>query len=322
MNRRAKPIVSALGSSSVPAATTRAAVTCSSRPARAGAFADEREEIVTQRAARRPELLVGDLEDPRPRPPDRRGDRASPARGDRRRAASFRADNQVGTWMPLVMARTGRWSSGTPGQIGPHMSRVTSPCSWLTALIAARRAQRQRGHVELQPAAVVVVRRAPGSAPDRSPSVPQHPARCVSTRWNGKASCPAATGVWVVKIVVRRTSSSAASNDCPCSIRSRMRCRTTNAAWPSLRCQTAGADPSAFSARTPPIAEDDFLLHARLAIAAVEARRQLAIPRRVLFEIGVEQVQLDAAEPDAPHRHEHAAIAERDRRRCRACRRA
>ena len=36
-------------------------------------------------------------------------------------------------------------------------------------------------------------------------------------------------------------------------------------------------------------AEDDLLLDARLAIAAVEARRQLAIPGRVLFEIGVEQ---------------------------------
>ena len=35
---------------------------------------------------------------------------------------------------PLVMAPTGRLSSGTPGQIGPHISRVTWPCSWLTAL--------------------------------------------------------------------------------------------------------------------------------------------------------------------------------------------
>ena len=37
---------------------------------------------------------------------------------------------------PLVMARTGRLSSGRPGQIGPHMSRVTLPWSWLTALVA------------------------------------------------------------------------------------------------------------------------------------------------------------------------------------------
>ena len=60
-------------------------------------------------------------------------------------------------------------------------------------------------------------------------------------------------------------------------------------------------------------AEDDLLLHARLAVAAVEARRQLAIPRRVLLEVGVEQVQLHAADADAPHRHEHRAVAERHR---------
>ena len=60
-------------------------------------------------------------------------------------------------------------------------------------------------------------------------------------------------------------------------------------------------------------AEDDFLLDARLAIAAVEARRQLAIPRRVLGEIGVEQEQPHAPEPHAPHRGQHRAIAQRHR---------
>ena len=58
-------------------------------------------------------------------------------------------------------------------------------------------------------------------------------------------------------------------------------------------------------------AEDDFLLHAGFAVAAVQARRQLAVPRRVLLEIGVEQVQLHAADPHAPDRDEHRAIAER-----------
>ena len=53
-------------------------------------------------------------------------------------------------------------------------------------------------------------------------------------------------------------------------------------------------------------AEDDLLLDARLAIAAVEARRELAIPRRVLFEIGVEQEERDAADAHAPHGGEHA----------------
>ena len=64
-------------------------------------------------------------------------------------------------------------------------------------------------------------------------------------------------------------------------------------------------------------AENDFLLHARLAIAAVQPRRELPIPRRVLFEVGVEQVQLHAPEAHAPDRDEHGAVAERHGRHAR-----
>ena len=39
----------------------------------------------------------------------------------------------------------------------------------------------------------------------------------------------------------------------PSSIRSRIRCSTTKPAWPSLRWKTPGLEPSAFSARTPPM---------------------------------------------------------------------
>ena len=58
-------------------------------------------------------------------------------------------------------------------------------------------------------------------------------------------------------------------------------------------------------------AQDDLLLDARLAIAAVEARRQLAIPGRVLLEIGVEQVEMGVSQLDVPHRDQHRALAER-----------
>ena len=152
------------------------------------------------------------------------------------------------------------------------------------------------------------------SARNRSrlaPSVPQQPARCFSTRWNGNASWPAGTGVCVVKTVVRRISSSASSKLEPCSIRSRMRCSTTNAACPSLRWKTPGFDAERLERAHAADAEDDFLLDARLAIAAVEARRQLAVPRRVLLEVGVEQIQLHAAEAHAPDRDEHRSVAER-----------
>ena len=143
------------------------------------------------------------------------------------------------------------------------------------------------------------------------PISPQVPARCFSTRWNGNASCPAGTGVCVVNTVERFTSSSASSNERPCSIISRMRCSATNAAWPSFRCHTVGVMPSARKRADAADAEDDFLLDAGLAIAAVEARRQLAIPRRVFREVGVEQEQPHAAEAHAPHRGQHRAIAER-----------
>ena len=58
-------------------------------------------------------------------------------------------------------------------------------------------------------------------------------------------------------------------------------------------------------------AEDDLLLDARLTVAAVEARGELPVPRRVLLEIRVEQEQLRASELHAPHRGQHRPIAER-----------
>jgi hypothetical protein len=92
-----------------------------------------------------------------------------------------------------------------------------------------------------------------------------------------------------------------------------MRWSTTNAACPSFRCHTAGVRAHGLERADAADAEDDLLLDARLAIAAVQPRRQLAIPRRVLLEVRVEQVQLHAAEPHAPDRDEHAAAAERHR---------
>ena len=63
----------------------------------------------------------------------------------------------------------------------------------------------------------------------------------------------------------------------------------------------------------PADAEDDFLLHARFAIAAVQTSGELPIPRSVFVEVGVEEVQLDAAEAHAPYGHEYRAGAERHR---------
>ena len=90
-----------------------------------------------------------------------------------------------------------------------------------------------------------------------------------------------------------------------------MRCSTTKPAWPSFRCQTDGVVAERAQRAHAADAEDDLLLHAGLAIAAVEARGQLAIPGRVLLEIGVEQVELRVSEPHVPDRDQHRARAER-----------
>ena len=175
------------------------------------------------------------------------------------------------------------------------MSRVTSPCSWLTALTAP--ADRSASAVMLN-CGPPPLSCAP-SARNRSrcgPSVPQQPARCFSTRWNGNASCPAGTGVCVVKIVVSADLVERVVERRPRSIRSRMRCSTTNAGVSFVEVEHAGVDAERLERAHAADAEDDLLLDARFAIAAVEARRQLAIPRRVLLEVGVEQVQRDAAE--------------------------
>ena len=45
-------------------------------------------------------------------------------------------DTHVGACTPLVIARTGTRSTGTSGQIGAHILRLTWPCMMLTALTA------------------------------------------------------------------------------------------------------------------------------------------------------------------------------------------
>ena len=84
-----------------------------------------------------------------------------------------------------------------------------------------------------------------------------------------------------------------------------MRCRTTNAGVAFVQVEDGRRRAERLQRADAADAEDDLLLDARFAIAAVEPRRQLAIPRRVLLEIGVEQIQLHAAEAHAPDRDEH-----------------
>ena len=113
----------------------------------------------------------------------------------------------------------------------------------------------------------------------RSPSGPQPPARCFSTMWNGNASCPAGTGVCVVKIVVRRTSSSASSNDLPFVDVLADPLQDDEGRVPFVQMEDRRRRSERAQDADAADAENDFLLDAHLAIAAVEARRELRDPR-------------------------------------------
>ena len=142
---------------------------------------------------------------------------------------------------------------------------------------------------------------------------PQQPARCFSTNRNGNASCPAGTGVCVVNTVVCRISASASSKVEPCST------EVTNAlehdkacvAFVEVKCR--GFDPERPQRAHSANAENDFLLHASLAIASVEASREFAVPGSVFFERGVEEVQRDASDLHPPDGGKDRAVAKRNR---------
>ncbi len=58
-------------------------------------------------------------------------------------------------------------------------------------------------------------------------------------------------------------------------------------------------------------AEYDFLLQAHVLTAAVQARRQFAVPRLVLLQVGVEQQQSHTPQAHFPHLHQHGSGAQR-----------
>jgi len=72
-------------------------------------------------------------------------------------------------------------------------------------------------------------------------------------------------------------------------------------------------DANSVKRSDPPEAEDDLLLHPGFMVAAVQPGRQFTVPRRVLLEVRVEQVQLHV--PDVYHedRREDGPVAQGDR---------
>ena len=126
VKRRAKPIVSASGSSSVPAATTRGMPTCSSvqrcrARSRTNVKRWRRSDCRTAHSsasgiARTPSHNAGS---------SWRSSQSAP-RYFAKSSASSPAIH-VGAWTPLVIDVTGRSSSVRSGHIGSNIARVTLP---------------------------------------------------------------------------------------------------------------------------------------------------------------------------------------------------
>ena len=112
---------------------------------------------------------------------------------------------------------------------------------------------------------------------------------------------PAGTGVWVVKTVPARTASTASSNVSPRSVmRRRMRSRPRKPAWPSLVWNTWVGLADGVEGPHAADAEQDLLADAVLGAAAVEAVGDQAALGVVLVDVGVEQVEPDAADVGPP----------------------
>ena len=141
--------------------------------------------------------------------------------------------------------------------------------------------------------------------------VPQQPARWVSTWWNGKASWPAGTGVCVVKTVLWRTAGQRVLERQALIEELVDALQHHEAGVALVQVPHRGIEAEGAQGADAADAQDDLLLDAGLAIAAVQARGQLAIPGRVLLEIGVEQIEVGMSQLDVPHRDQHGALAER-----------
>ena len=112
---------------------------------------------------------------------------------------------------------------------------------------------------------------------------------------------PAGTGVWVVNTPPARTAWMAALNDIPAATCSRTRSRPRKPAWPSLVWNTVGLEAEGAQGAHAADAEHDLLAQAVVLVAAVEAVGDGDAVGGVALDVGVEHVELDAADVGPPH---------------------
>ena len=122
-------------------------------------------------------------------------------------------------------------------------------------------------------------------------------------------SMPAGTGVWVVKTLVAITCWRASSK-VRWFVSSIMRMRSRARKARGLRsCGRRWAGCSAPRGADAADAQDDFLLDAHFGSAAVELGGDFAIGGGVFLEIGVEQIERNAADVGAPDFAEDGVVA-------------
>ena len=197
----------------------------------------------------------------------------------------------------------GTCSSLRPGKSGVHIARETWPCSDETALARLRRLQRQHRHAEVFAAVVRVdaaerhqLRR--GRGPSASRSGP----RCSSIRSRREAIVAGRHRRVRGEDDLRRDAAHALPDASMPSVAIRWRTSSSaaNALCPSLRCRTPGEMPMRRERPDAADAEQQLLADADALVAAVQARRQLAILRLVALDVRVEQQQRVAADRHLP----------------------
>ena len=124
-----------------------------------------------------------------------------------------------------------------------------------------------------------------------------------------KRSMPAGTGVWVVKTLLARAASRASS---------KLRLfvahveadlfQREEGGVAFVHVEDGGLEAHRLQGAHAADAEHDFLADAGIDVAAVEGIGDVAILRQhVIGNVGVEQVQSDAADAELPHLNEHVA---------------
>ena len=132
-------------------------------------------------------------------------------------------------------------SSAIQGQSDTHIRRLTTPCRLETALARPVSLRASTVMQNDSPWLFGSTRPSPISPSCDRPIWSASGPRCSYIRSEGKRSCPAGTGVWVVKALIAATSFRAASNGIASScIRWRIASRLANAECPSFMWMTPG----------------------------------------------------------------------------------